>query len=569
MSYATEAAKIDRTPCRMVELDIDQCQNTYGVSPCTATGSPGEECYNTYPTCQDRPNFTLGSHTLQFTSFDTALPFAGPRPYLSDVSYTPTEIKDEITVSARTKLRLVDEPDTDIGIDPYVSTRASVQGTYWKKFLARNKNYYGRRSRVYDGFVGIDEGDFELRFSGTIDSIKIERGMVTVEVVDLLRSLADVETPEKVSIELNADIDDTTTSITLDGSDDLDASGYIRIDDEVIGYTSIGAGNVLGGVTRAEAGTTSSEHDAGDKVEKVRRIGPENPFDILQGFLSEAGVDSSDINTTSWDYWKVYPGGEPDYAAWITEPITLKDLFWEIVRLIDCQVWYSEGQKIDIRRNFPNEVGRSESIITDAANIVDNSTNVDLNPSSRISLVVLRWDKDAIGEDDKVSSYGQTTVSVDSEAESANEYGKSAVEELRTRFVEFGFIGDEKLKQYVSSITNRRLWRRRDPLPIINLAVELKDAGIKTGDHVLLSTDELTDSDGNDLSNTVFQVLKRDDRGEQVMLRLRQVSTRKICIIATDGTADFDSATYEEKQQGFVSGDDGRMADFSDGYYIY
>ena len=43
------------------ELDLPRCANTYGVSPCTAALSGDNKCFNSRVTCQDVPNFRLGS----------------------------------------------------------------------------------------------------------------------------------------------------------------------------------------------------------------------------------------------------------------------------------------------------------------------------------------------------------------------------------------------------------------------------------------------------------------------------------------------------------------------------
>lgn len=48
---------IDREPIEIVEIITPKCANVYGSGPCTASGSAGEECFNTRSTCQDTDNF--------------------------------------------------------------------------------------------------------------------------------------------------------------------------------------------------------------------------------------------------------------------------------------------------------------------------------------------------------------------------------------------------------------------------------------------------------------------------------------------------------------------------------
>jgi hypothetical protein len=55
-----------RKPVVVVEVIQPRCSNRFGVSPCTATGTP--KCFNCYWTCKDRDNYnTDGSITWRFT----------------------------------------------------------------------------------------------------------------------------------------------------------------------------------------------------------------------------------------------------------------------------------------------------------------------------------------------------------------------------------------------------------------------------------------------------------------------------------------------------------------------
>jgi hypothetical protein len=153
MSYDRETSKLSRTPVTLVVITLDFCALTYGVLPCTATGGPGEECYNTFPTCQDKQNYDRTTKEYRFTSLDAPY-IKDARPYLDTIDWMQTEIKPgSLTIIGRSTLTMADEPDTDIGIDPYVENRSSVQGTFWKKLLARNKNYSGRRVEIYKGYT--------------------------------------------------------------------------------------------------------------------------------------------------------------------------------------------------------------------------------------------------------------------------------------------------------------------------------------------------------------------------------------------------------------------------------
>jgi hypothetical protein len=54
MSFDTLRVKVGRRPITIVEVDLDFCQNTYGLAPCTAAiGTTGTvKCFNTFKSCQ-------------------------------------------------------------------------------------------------------------------------------------------------------------------------------------------------------------------------------------------------------------------------------------------------------------------------------------------------------------------------------------------------------------------------------------------------------------------------------------------------------------------------------------
>jgi hypothetical protein len=182
---------------------MDYCENTFGVAPCTATGT---KCFNTFYTCTDQANFGITTKTYQFINANLPLnvitDFYGYKPYIKQVDSLASEIKDGETIVKRLKAQFYDEDGDDFGVDPYLTDRTSVQGSFWKKFIARNKNYKGRLIKLYEGFDDVAAGSFELKFVGKIDNIQINKGIVTVEAVDLLRGLKDIKYPVATGINL-------------------------------------------------------------------------------------------------------------------------------------------------------------------------------------------------------------------------------------------------------------------------------------------------------------------------------------------------------------------------------
>ena len=199
------------TPVLAIEILGDFCQNSYGVAPCTASGAPGTECYNTFPTCQDIPNYGRTTKTYRFISQGSTIPPGENwRPYIVSFKGAVTKLDLEKGLARRSKLTIVlkDEPDSDIGIDPYLSTRTPPSGTFWRRYLARNRNYVGRFVKVRRGYA-VDPWDWNTfvdqlyiidKIDGPVD------GQVTLTLKDPTKLLDYAKVPIPTSGKLEEDL---------------------------------------------------------------------------------------------------------------------------------------------------------------------------------------------------------------------------------------------------------------------------------------------------------------------------------------------------------------------------
>ena len=538
----------------------------------------GSECYNTWATCKDRLNYVDEEYDLKLSSYNAALPF-NARPYLKTVSALPTVIQQKISSKARKTYTLMDEEDGDIGVDPYHLTRTSIRGTYWKKFLARNPNYAGWAVEELAGFVGLDEGDFEPRWAGKLENLTISRGEVKLEAVDTMAALTKVQLPEKIKTSLQAGITDAQTDIVLssllkEDGDQIDASGYIQIGDEIVYYDSLTpASNQLNDCLRGQFGTVAAAADAGTRVTLVKYFAPANPFDLLEDLWEIAGgIVANDFRTAAWTYWKTWPVTDVDFSAIITEgdKITASVAFWEIADLIDCHIWQDEEQKISIRRNQGNEPDRVYLDLTDDGHVVNLSGSGDYNEKARRTRVLLYWGKTALGEFEKVRSYDEIDGGIDGDYEAPEAYGEPRTETILSRWFSKRYLQEEIVEQYAAGLVARRLMHRMDPRPIIGISVERKDEGLKTGDSVRMATDEFLNPDGTDIAGA-FLIISRQEKRNNVELKLLQLPTQRICYIAPDATRDYDDplTTDAEREYGFICDDSGRMPNSDPGYNNY
>ncbi len=589
MTYDAYKNALSRYPIDMAVITLDYCNNTIGVSPCAAMdwcGKPGLycglstaycggiqiRCYNTYATCKDKPHYSKGTKDYMFTSNNAPLPFKeGERPYIKDIKHLPTEIKTSLTVAGRVNVTLYDEPDTDVGVDPYLSTRDSVQGSFLRKLIARNPNYAGRPLKLYRGFYGLGRSDFEQTFAGVIDTINIkENGTVVIEGADLLKTLSKIEIPPKLNIRLSAAMTSSQDVISVSDGTDLDAAdGYIRIGDEVI-YYATKTGNQLTGCVRGCFGTEAADHTQNDKIQKCRYYEPQSPYDILVDMLIiDAGIDPLYVNDSAYTALKAIDVSMVDFSALISEPTKLDTLYYEIIDLIDCKSWMGEDLKITIAKNLPNYPGRTYQVFTDAENIIAESDSIDLNATSRKSRVSIYWDKSLTGKLDEVSSYARLDVAVDADGESVNMYNESLEKKIMCRWLRSDYMDEDYVIRYVANLSKRILRLLKNPQPIYTFAVELKDSQVKTGDFVRITTDKILDVDGTPLSRHVYQIIKREPKGNKLILKAMQYPKRKLFFIGANTMPDFTSATEAEREAGFLTDANGQMSDWSEGYVLY
>ncbi len=602
--YVDPAAELIRQACSMAVLTLGSCANVFGTGVCTATGEP---CYNTWPTCKDQVNFAATSRDYEWTSYDAPLPFVGPRPYLKSVKYLATEIKTSLTVKGQVDIVLADELDGDIGIDPYVDQRAKVQGSYFKKLVARNQNWKGASLKLYEGFIGQTKDEFALRWSGQLKNIDLSDGLMKISALDPLAKLSDIEVPAKVEHKLLAKIDPVHVEIILSGVSGLAAAGYLAIDDEVIQYGAIDAGqNRLYNCTRGCFDTIAAEHSADGKIQPVAYYPPQNPFDLLKSMLicssdpevqdpPGAGYAASAVDSAGFDSWRDWPGGDIDVSAIVVTPTKLDKLFFELVDLIDAKVWYSEGQNITIRRNIPNRPGFGTLVdqafatedwlaigledgsgllglesnnyrsFSDTANIIAGTGSADLNEKSRTTEVALWWDRRTMDDHSKTESYQAIDVSPQLDAQ----YADGTKEQILCRWLRRGYMQDEIIESFVRAFVLRRLWRRKSAQPIIAFEVEIKDGAVRTGEWVKLSTDELLLPDGSPLEDARFQIIKRNPKQNRIAIHAVKTGEEKICVFAPVGHPDYAEASEAEREYGYFTNPAGTMPDGSPGYVFY
>lgn len=187
-----------------IQLEVGSTATPYIATTSTAVALPNNTsvynlinrpnaCYNTFATCQDTSNYNKTTQTIKLISRGVmSPPGESLRPYLLSSISAPTSLDIEAGLAARNAIAIMvaDETDNDSDQDPYYATRATpAGGTYWPRWLARNKNYFGRTAKLRRGFVAAP-WDWTLFLDELyiIDNIAIENnGQAKITLKDPLK----------------------------------------------------------------------------------------------------------------------------------------------------------------------------------------------------------------------------------------------------------------------------------------------------------------------------------------------------------------------------------------------
>ena len=450
---------VGRTPLVLVQIDQDFCNLTYGVAPCTAS-NPSNKCFNTYATCQVQSIFTKGVKTLTFGKPESDLPRnMNILPMLTSVTTAPTKINptngnsniSPLGQRAVATITFLDAPYSDLLTDKYRSDRTYIplqNGTFWTKWLVRNPYYQNRPLRIYEGYLGQAIEDMQVRHY-LIDTITgpDSNGKVSIVAKDPLK-LADrqkSQAPVLTVGELEFDINETQTTIRIVKAefDDYPSSGTIRIDDELMTYTSkslIAGVDVviqLSGITRGTDGSLIDTHSADANVQLCLRYTDVEVWNVVYDLLTTyAKIPASYIPYADWEAEGLVWLPQFNVTTLITEPTGVDDLLYELMEQVLFYIWWDErDQEIKLRAIRP--IIGTAPVFTDNANILENSVSFSTDPKNRVSQVWVYWNqKNKAEEVDKGSNYQQVELRADLDAESPNQYGESRIRKVYARWIQ-------------------------------------------------------------------------------------------------------------------------------------
>jgi hypothetical protein len=623
MTARTDAqAKQERFFAAALEIDLDICQNAYGVSPCSAgrkdsgtaqagssssitlragassvndaytgmtmfltggTGSGQERaiigyngstkiatiagtyspvpnntttynvidrpnaCYNTFGTCQDKPNYVKGTQTYKFCSRAIAKLPPGElvRPYIQEWQSAPTEIDPQggLARSSKTTLTLVDEPSTDFECDKYFSRRvAPAAGTFLTRLRARNINYFGRFARLRLGYP-VDPWDWNTFQTELyiVDSMEFDKdGNLIVDLKDPIKLADNTSIPAPSDGTLSADILIGATSLTLATGKGAQygSSGVIRIGDEVLSFSSRST-DTLNGLTHALFGTVAAAHKTNDKVQLCKTYTSTALTDIIISLLNASGVSSTYIDTAQMASENTRWLSQYVITVCLTEPTAPSKYIGELCRESNSMMWWHPvQQKFKFKVNMPESGTSTTPLFDEVGNFIEKSIAVDILDDERLTYGAFFCNlSSAVANRSEDKNYLFGSIFIDTDAESVNEYGDRRTEVIRSRF-----LTASNALAAIATASRMVSWRRDAPFKF-SAHIDPKDYTIQVGDLIDISTRKIVDPAGNNKISRV-RVVKLEDKGTHIALEARSTKFRnRYGFIAPNGTPDYPTDT--------------------------
>ena len=573
---------IKREPVQIVEIDIDFCTLTYGVSTCTAVlGTTGvRKCYNSWNTCQAKDVYNKGTLTLRFVSPRATLPKTGNVyfPVLESVSAFSSSVNlaganprlGQLGKRGKVTVSLMDFPYHDRVTDKYADGRVDGtaqtdeggynpldRGTFWTKFKRRHPNYAGRPLRVINTYL-LSDGTYETGFAQTrhfiITEVKgpADTGKVTIEAKDVL-TLAEKKSalaPKASTGELLEAIAVDATSLTLSptgiGNDEYPASGFATIGSEVVSYTRSGDTVTLTG--RGLKGTVAASHNAEDTFQQSivyedARIDTVIA-DLLQNYTD---IDNTFIPTADYATEAIRWASLTPINAVISKPTPVADLLGEMA-VLGASIWWDDvAQQVKFAMQHPIDPFTAVDIpsLTED-NAIKGIVQEDRDEERITQIHFYSTQSDPTkGVNDK-SNYDRIVVLFDGDAQDANNYGEARVREIFCRWI-------NETSVYSIRIICRRLLERFKMAPVYQtITLDAKDINISLVDVLDITSRVVTDETGKQVPDRVQVIEKTEVKsGHEVKITCQafQYDTDYGWIMENTAPV-YGSATTLQKDQG-------------------
>lgn len=567
---------------QIVQIDQPFCTRTYGQAPCTASGVEGLECFNTRFTCQDSENFERGALTLSFTKSDVGsrmVPDLGRAiPSLMSVSTQPSMVNlsgaspdaQGLGLRAVVSITFREHPHSDRNVDPYRATRGynakDQPGGFWAKWIRRNRYRQGVQIRVYEGYAGqrLDEMVMRRYFLENINGPDAS-GLVTITGMDILAKVEARKAvfPELSPGELYEDITDVQTTLQVSGGilSDYDASGTIRIDDELITYSAVAEvdGRLeFTGIERGRDGSVANTHNAETRVQKCERFTLQRVDAICERLLTFSGVDTEWLDLANWTTEVLAFLSTYTLTRVISEPTPVLELLNDLQVQVQFFLWWDERTSL-VKLKAIRGIEADLETLTEQMQVVRDSVNIQYKPRERVSQVWVYYglrSQIADGDDTKEFALGYVIADIPSELD--DQYGEKSIREIKSVWL---------ISAAQAAATATRISRRYRDIPrSITFELDIKDGELTVGDGVKIKHKiDVDDFGGFLLSNWTIVSYDPVMPGERTRYVAEDTTSYgRVSYIMADGSIAYPGADDAPFRNLYIGDADGLLSDGSE-----
>lgn len=569
---------VGREPIQIVEIKQPLCSRVYGVAPCTASGPSALKCYNTRSTCQDTANFEFGTPLSLFFSSGkvSERSVSGANyiiPSLVGVSTSPTKINlaganpdaQGLGNRALCTITFQDHIHTDRVVDPYVDGRGTdplTLGTFWAKWMARNKYRQNIQIVVYEGYAGqaLSAMSQKTYFFESIQGPD-DGGRITIQGKDILARLeerkaqAPLASPGVLYIAINAAV----TSFEVAGAvvADYPATGTLRIDNEIMTYTSRATstnGVTFSGVTRGTDGSVAATHNVSALVQNCLRIVDQRIDDTLQLLLETYGnIPAAYLDLAGWttevstylSFWRL--------NALITIPTSVTQLASDIQEQVLVNAWWDE-KDAKVKLKAIRGVDAEPPLLTAENNIISGSFVLTEKPRERVSQVWVYFDqRDKTRGANEEANFSSAVIVADLVAE-------ALYDEPSIRKIYGTFLSSEAL---AGTTASKIITRYVDVPSQVQFRMDAKDRQYWVGDTVRISHPNDVDQYGNRRIRQ-WSIISAEEveYGETVQYVAEDTTLYgRIYYIMASGAADYPGYDVAPFKNGYIGNASGVVSD--------
>lgn len=576
---------IGREPVQIVEILQPFCQNVFGTSPCTASGSADTKCYNTRATCQDPENYSLGTPlSLFFSHGNVGSHLVDGAPYiipsLVNVTTSPTRVNlagasnnaKGLGNRALCSITFKDHQHSDKRVDPYVDGRSwdplsRERGSFWSRWIVRNKYRTNIQVKVYEGYAGQSLAQMTQRlYIMTSVTKQNSAGQITIECKDVLSRVEErqAQVPPASPGVLFAAIGIGDTSFEVAGAveADYEASGTLRIGDELMTYSGRATstnGVEFTGVQRGTDRTQATSHDFDASVQQCIRYDNATLINVIINLLQDRGG----LDAAYMADFAVGEASNEEIATYLsfarvtrvlTEPYGVAELIAELAEQLQFFIWWEETEqlvKLRAIRGFDAE----PITLSDEANIISGSFSIADKPKERASQVwVYYGQRDFTESDTNVNNYANQYVIADLESETDQLYGAASIRKIFGTWISQGIIAQTTATKLISKYVDTPVEGK--------LRVDVKDGSFQIGSVFYISHYLDVDQFGARLVRP-WTVVSREEvvPNEVVEYVVEETGLYgRVYFVMAGGVGDYDAANVPFKS-GYIGNASGVLSD--------